>query len=139
MGKRYPKVNIIFPVYDIKPTMNSIQVLDLKSKEITTYSSKADIVKATGLGKSSVTKCLKIGPTYNMLGYAIRKTVDTEWPEVVVREGSKNIIVKLRELKTGKELEFDSLRKAAGYLSVDRNTVQKAKGSGKDLNGYVIS
>lgn len=121
--------------YETRP----IQMLNLKTGEITEHPTIMDIARLIGEHKSNIRRTLVEGEHRSYKGYAFRYKTDKPWTKEISDAPPKSVCIQARHESTGQVLEFESLRKLAEHFDKDRSVFNMRLRTGKDWEGWTFS
>jgi len=133
----YPDIVIDFPER-AKIGRETYQFKCMETGEVFDALTRKEITDRTGLAKSTVAKYLGLGDSYYINGFSLRVKSDEPWSEDVHDDLSSMVSVTLTHSVTGVVQKFNSLRKAAEFLKVDKRVVKTYLESGLPYRNYVI-
>jgi len=111
------------------------QAKNLETGEIVTGKNYSELGRKIGVDRRIVYQRFNLRPNIPYGKWIFKKCSDPDFPEIKAPENKKKKVI----LKNDKEvLEFESLRKAAEYLKIDRKTLSKRMKAKTPVNGYTI-
>lgn len=137
LRSKYPGVIINFPEKKY-PSTGPFQALFKDRNDIVTVNTINELVNVTGLSKSCIRKYMTYGPEYSFKGISVRRYTDDPWPICDKIRGIYMESFDIENVSTGEKHHFESGRKTADFVGVDKKTIVKYKGTGKAVNGYYI-